>query len=243
MEFNEIHHIALETGDVGAIYSGRNWTYRGNKIRHNFIHHTGGVGMGSMGVYMDDCVSGTEVFGNIFYKVHWAMFIGGGRDHQVVNNLFVDCDPAVRMDGRGLDKTPVWYNMVYDYMKKQLAAVPQPLYRERYPTINNLDRYYASTNGFPPEGNVIARNVCIGKWLEVGWHAKPEMLRLENNLTNAVGSLASPVSENSTARDFAFRMDSATPVLGIQRIPVERIGLRQDELRRELGNRKLKGTL
>ena len=22
----------------------------------------------------------TEVFGNVFYKVHWAMFIGGGRD-------------------------------------------------------------------------------------------------------------------------------------------------------------------
>jgi hypothetical protein len=83
MEFNEIHHIALETGDVGAIYTGRDYTFRGNKIRHNFIHHTGGVGMGSMGVYMDDCVSGTEIFGNVFYKVHWAMFIGGGRDHRV----------------------------------------------------------------------------------------------------------------------------------------------------------------
>jgi fumarate reductase flavoprotein subunit len=47
---------------------------------------------------MDDCVSGTEVFGNVFYKVHWAMFIGGGRDHRVENNLFVDCDPAVLGD-------------------------------------------------------------------------------------------------------------------------------------------------
>ena len=129
IEFNEIHHIALETGDVGAIYTGRDWTCRGNRIRHNFIHHTGGVGMGSMGVYMDDCVSGTEVFGNVFYKVHWAMFIGGGRDHRVENNLFVDCDPAVRMDGRGLDRSPVWFNMVYDTMKKSLAAVPQELYR------------------------------------------------------------------------------------------------------------------
>ena len=69
IEFNEIHHVALETGDVGAIYTGRDWTFRGNAIRHNFIHHTGGVGMGSMGVYMDDCVSGTEIFGNVFYKV------------------------------------------------------------------------------------------------------------------------------------------------------------------------------
>ena len=103
IEFNEIHHIALETGDVGAIYTGRDYTYRGNRIRHNFIHHTGGVGMGSMGVYMDDCVSGTEIYGNIFYKVHRAAFLGGGRDHQVINNIFVECDPAVELDGRGLD--------------------------------------------------------------------------------------------------------------------------------------------
>ena len=181
IEFNEIHHIALETGDVGAIYTGRDWTFRGNQIRHNFIHHTGGVGMGSMGVYMDDCVSGTEVFGNVFYKVHWAMFIGGGRDHRVENNIFVDCDPAVRMDGRGLDKSPVWFNMVYDYMKKQMAAVPSQLYRTRYPAIANLDRYYATTDGVPPEDNVVARNICVGKWLEVGWHANEQWLKLENN--------------------------------------------------------------
>ena len=43
IEFNEIHHVALETGDVGAIYAGRDWTFRSNRIRHNFIHHTGGA--------------------------------------------------------------------------------------------------------------------------------------------------------------------------------------------------------
>ena len=33
IEFNDIHHIALESGDVGAIYTGRDYTYRGNRIR------------------------------------------------------------------------------------------------------------------------------------------------------------------------------------------------------------------
>ena len=233
MEFNEIHHIALETGDVGAIYTGRDWTFRGNRIRHNFIHHTGGVGMGSMGVYMDDCVSGTEVFGNIFYKVHWAMFIGGGRDHRVENNLFVDCDPAVRMDGRGLDKSPVWFNMVYDTMRKRLAEVPQPLYRERYPAINALDRYYATTNGVPPEGNIIARNVCVGKWLEAGWHAKTNIVTLRDNY---VGLDAGVVSAEKM--DFRIRKDSPVWQTGFQWIPVEQIGLRDDELRRELKQRQ-----
>lgn len=244
MEFNEIHHIALETGDVGAIYTGRDYTFRGNIIRHNFIHHTGGVGMGSMGVYMDDCVSGTEIFGNVFYKVHWAMFIGGGRDHRVDNNLFVECDPAVRMDGRGLDTSPVWRNMVNDTMRKRLADVPLALYRERYPEMKSLDRYYGppegpaitgdAFKGVPPENNAVLRNVCIGKWLEAAWHAKPENLRLENNLTNAASSLAKQLNDQSQVTDFQLKKDSPAWALGFQRIPVEQIGLREDELRREL---------
>jgi hypothetical protein len=244
MEFNEIHHIALETGDVGAIYTGRDYTFRGNQIRHNFIHHTGGVGMGSMGVYMDDCVSGTEVFGNIFYKVHWAMFIGGGRDHRVVNNLFVDCDPAVRADGRGLDQSPVWHNMVDDTMRQRLAEVPLALYRQRYPEMKSLDRYYGppegpaitggAFKGVPPDDNVIERNVCVGKWMEVGWHATGNTLRLEGNLTNAAPSLAFLPNDQSPAKDFALKKDSPAWALGFQRIPVEQIGLREDELRREL---------
>ncbi len=234
IEFNEIHHIALETGDVGAIYTGRDYSYRGNRIRYNFIHHTGGVGMGSMGVYMDDCVSGTEVFGNIFYKVHWAMFIGGGRDHLVENNIFVDCDPAVRMDGRGLDKSPVWHDMVNDFMRKRLAEMPQALYRERYPAIKTLDQYYGppegpaitgeSFKGVPPEGNVVTRNICVGKWLEAGWHSRPEMLQLEDNLTNAASSFVKLPNDQSSAKDFVLRKDSPAWKLGFQKIPVERIG-------------------
>jgi hypothetical protein len=87
----------------------------------------GGVGMGSMGVYMDDCVSGTEIFGNVFYRVHRAAFLGGGCDHQVVNNIFVDCDSAVESDGRGLDPSPVWHGMVDQTMRQSLAKMPPGL--------------------------------------------------------------------------------------------------------------------
>ena len=37
-EFNDIHHVALDSGDVGAIYTGRHFTYRGNRIRYNYIY-------------------------------------------------------------------------------------------------------------------------------------------------------------------------------------------------------------
>ncbi len=227
IEFNEIHHIALETGDVGAIYSGRDWTYRGNVIRHNFIHETGGVGMGSMGVYMDDCVSGTEIVGNIFYRVTRAAFLGGGRDHRVINNIFVDCSPAVALDGRGMDTSPVWHNMVADFMKKRLSEVPAELYRTRYPALNDLDKYYASDSRFPPEGNVVARNICIGgQWLSVGWNATESLLELKDNY---LGKMDDLIAADKT--DFRPKPDCPAFKSGFESIPVEKIGLQSDSYR------------
>ena len=244
VEFNEIHHIALETGDVGAIYSGRDYSYRGNRIRYNFVHDTGGVGMGSMGIYMDDCVSGAEIFGNVFYKVQRAAFLGGGRDHQVRNNIFVDCNYAVELDARGLDASPVWHGMVDDTMRKRLAEMPSALYREHYPALKTLDQCYgppggpviegAAFKGVPPQDNVVERNVCVGKWVKVYWHATPEMLRVENNLTNAASAFVRPPGNPAHAEDFALKRDCAAWTLGFQPIPLGKIGLYRDELRKAL---------
>jgi len=184
------------------------------------------------------------VFCNLFYKVHWAMFIGGGCDHRVENNLFIDCDPAVRVDGRGLDKSPVWHGMVDDTMRKRLAEVPLALYRERYPEMKTLDQYYGppagpaitgeAFKGVPPDNNLIARNVCVGKWLEAGWHATPDMLRFENNLTNAASSLIGLPKDQPRATDFELKKDSPAWALGFRRIPLQQVGLYEDGLRRGL---------
>lgn len=248
IDHNEIHHIALETGDVGAVYTGRDFTFRGNRIRNNFIHHTGGVGMGSMGVYMDDCVSGTEIAGNIFYQVQRAAFLGGGRDHVVTNNIFVDCDHAVELDGRGLDQAPVWRDMVDKTMRAHLTEVPLALYRERYPALRSLDAVYGppggpplegtAFKGVPPEGNVVERNVSVGKWLHVYWHAKPEMLRLAGNLTNQNPRFVGQPGQTAAAGAFALASDSPAWALGFQPIKTGEIGLQADVLRRELDRRQ-----
>ena len=226
IEFNDIHHVALETGDVGAIYAGRDYSYRGNRICNNYIHETGGVGMGSMGVYMDDCVSGTEVSGNIFYKVHWAMFIGGGRDHIVENNLFVDCEPAVRADGRGLDTKPVWRNMVDKFMRARLDSIPLELYRQKYPAMKTLDKYYGAPggvpitgdlfHGIPPEGNLILRNVCIGNWSDITWHADSTIFDIRDNFVTEDRDQAG-TPENG----FLLPSDSPALKMGFEQIPFE----------------------
>jgi len=102
MERNEIHSVCQETGDVGVFYTGRDWTVRGNIIRHNFIHDVHGPGLhGAQGVYLDDAASGTLVFGNVIYKTARAMLIGGGRDNVIENNLMVECGESIRSTTAG----------------------------------------------------------------------------------------------------------------------------------------------
>ncbi|MBL9174312.1 MAG: right-handed parallel beta-helix repeat-containing protein [Verrucomicrobiales bacterium] len=247
IDFNEIHHVALETGDVGAIYTGRNFTFRGNRIRNNFIHDTGGVGMGSMGVYMDDCVSGTEISGNVFHRVQRAVFLGGGRDHRVYENVFVDCNPAVQLDGRGLDRSPVWRDMVDKTMRAGLAEVPAELYRRRYPELKSLDADYGppggpaltgeSFRGVPPTGNRVKGNLAVGKWLEIGWNATPsDLVAQDNILIENPGFVRAPGTP-ARATDFALRDDAPALQAGFPRLPLGQIGLQEDAWRRQLPGR------
>ncbi len=50
------------------------------------------MAFGAMGAYMDDCSGGATIFGNVFYKMSRATFIGGGRDNRIENNVYVECD-------------------------------------------------------------------------------------------------------------------------------------------------------
>ena len=76
---------------MGTIYTGRDWTFRDNVIHFNAMHDIYGPGNGEAIVfYLDDCVSGITVYGNLVVNTQLAVGIGGGRDCLVENNIFVD---------------------------------------------------------------------------------------------------------------------------------------------------------
>ena len=232
IEYNNIHHIGLKTDEGGAIYMGRDWTERGNKIRFNFFHDTQGFAMGSNAVYLDDCASGTTVFGNIFYKTSRAIFIGGGRNHRIENNIFVGCEPAIQIDGRGLDKRPVWRNMVNVTMNESLEAMDHhlPPYSIRYPDLKQLDVYYAHGLGVPPEGNLITRNICVGgEWMVTRLHAEPSMLAIQNNMIDQ-----DPGFIDEANMDFGLSEDSPAYEIGFKPVSFDKIGLFEDEFRKSI---------
>jgi Right handed beta helix region len=235
IEFNDISRVCLETGDVGAVYAGRDYSQLGNVIRYNYFHDlhkrpatNPQVYTDVMAVYLDDCMSGVTVFGNIFYRAGRGTLIGGGRENTIENNIYIDCEPAISVDGRGIDPSPVWHNMVYKELKTKLETrhPHAPPYLDKYPQLLELDKYYAKQNGVPPEGNKILRNICVGPWLDFDGNAKPEMVRISDNLTKGDPAFVAPDKHN-----FQLKPGSPAFKLGFQRIPIEKIGLVGDEYR------------
>lgn len=179
IEHNEIYSVCLETGDAGAVYSGRDLTCRGNSISHNFIHHMGGVGLGTMGIYNDDGLSGTKMENNFFLEVGRACFMGGGQNFEVKNNVFVKCYPAITVDSRAAHTDFFWHPMYgglkksfYDaaqsYTRKndpgvRLDASKSP-YIDRYPELKEVDAMFKENR--PMLGSaVISDNVFCAKVL------------------------------------------------------------------------------
>jgi parallel beta-helix repeat protein len=107
IEYNQVHDVNRETQDSGAIYSlGRDWTKRGNIVRFNHVRGSGGYGRDdpsrpwqspfyTWGIYLDDWVSGTTVYGNIVVRAcNGGIFLHGGRDNIVENNVIIESGKA-----------------------------------------------------------------------------------------------------------------------------------------------------
>ncbi|MEN6494174.1 MAG: right-handed parallel beta-helix repeat-containing protein [Thermoguttaceae bacterium] len=244
IEFNEIHSVCQESHDCGAIYSGRSWTLRGNVIQYNYIHHLcGHAGGPCNGVYLDDLFSSAIVQGNVFYQVLRPVFLGGGRDNTVQNNVFVDCPKAMHLDARALGWCgPHADGRIKEAVEKGTIAgirYKEPPYSTRYPQLVNL----IDDEPKSPKGNVVRRNifwqgqaenlrrVARGEELKDTWWNDIEprvrpLVKLEDNLINV-----DPRFVNEKAGNFQLREDSPAWKLGFQRIPVEKIGLYEDDRR------------
>jgi hypothetical protein len=162
VEWNEICRVVLESDDQGAVDMFGDPTFRGNVYRFNYFHHVGSrwatgqePALGQAGIRLDDAISGTLIYANIFYRVgggghgFGGVQIHGGKDNILDHNLFVDCPFAVSFSPWGDGR---WRQFVQNSLAS--PSIDRGLYAARYPALARLPEDH--------DVNGIWRNRAIG---------------------------------------------------------------------------------
>jgi hypothetical protein len=154
------HDVCQETGDVGVLYIGRDWTQQGHLIdRCYFYNIVNAYGLGSSCVYLDDLASGNTVTNCIAENIDKFLLLGGGRDNIVKNCLIINAKRPINVDSRGLEGRASDVAGSWDMFGK-LKAMPYTTspWKDQYPSLANI------LNEIPaaPQHNII-QNLIIYK--------------------------------------------------------------------------------
>ncbi|HPA20193.1 MAG TPA: right-handed parallel beta-helix repeat-containing protein [Verrucomicrobiae bacterium] len=227
-EFNEVHHVVMESDDQGGIDMFGNPTYRGNIHRWNYWHDIGTeFAVGQAGIRLDDAISGTLIYGNVFYRTGGGNFGGvqihGGKDNIVDNNIFVDCPAAISFSSWGEKRWLESLDGPDTLMAKALNEIDiaRPPYSTAYPDLARLRE--------GADANRIWRNVVwnCGEFLRRG--------RDDHELLDNWVTASDPGFMDAAGGDWRLKPDA--PVFrrtAFRAIPFAEIGLYRDAYRKAL---------
>jgi hypothetical protein len=216
---------------------------------------------GAFGVHLDDQISGFHIYGNVFYRIaHGVVRYGGGRDSTIENNIFHHAGWAVHIDNRGMGWQKQ-ATLTGTLMKRLLEIhCKNPPWSERYPELVGIlddrlgepvdnvvrrnifsqDAVLYNISRIPTDRTTIDENLAWrgGEQIDVsGRTYNPnaggnitfgEWQKLGFDLHSLVDDPRFVDPDND---DFRLREDSPAFRLGFEPIPLEKIGLYEDELR------------
>lgn len=187
ISYNEIYNVCLFSSDSGAIYAARNWGFRGNKIKYNYIHdiipklpqkQNAGRAPGAISIYLDDCFSSAEVIGNVMVNGTSAgILLAGGRDNKVENNIIINHWRGLWTNKVGAGDQPcATAGNSWNLIEKLNAVNYQSeIWTAAYPECaaipNTFSALYESGNRSKPlhwcypEGNTFSNNIGQGGWI------------------------------------------------------------------------------
>lgn len=180
IEYNDIWNVCMGSADSGAVYSGNDWSFGGCIFRYNRIHdiHVADDALnpaGVIGLYMDDCLTGVQVYGNSFDNLDNGIHLGGGRNNTISNNLFIDClTSSVQTDQR----LTSWWPEGVTALSNKLVAMPY----QTAPWSNSYPHLLTLLSDSPSNAlyNVITNNVRYqGTWLT--WQDNAQSVVSTNN--------------------------------------------------------------
>ena len=238
IELNHIHHVCQFSSDAGAIYAGRDWGARGNVIRHNFIHDlsTWFEGYGVQGIYLDDCLSGVRVEGNVLYKISgYGIQHGGGRDNILRNNIMAKCGGALTADSRCMtwlpngepnDKPGDSWNLLE---KLNAVGYQKEPWASRFPECAAIPNDWTAISSPPshwllPEGSELTRNLGFGngKWASASSQTLAAYAKNADNLEDT-----DPLFVDEAKLNLDLMPNSpAYAIPGFEKIPFASIGIK-----------------
>ncbi len=185
---NEIYNTCWATYDQGALYMHGDWSYCGNVIEGNYFHHINGrKSTGVRAVYFDNMVSGNTVSKNIFAYCDDPVFVHGGKNFTIEDNIFFDCENSASVyPVSGYENGDVSGFV----SKLDSLDVYSGVWFERYPWLAAAyDEHKAGdVSAKYPKGNIVRNNVSYnsGKCYMHPTYALPYGGVFENNTTGEV---------------------------------------------------------
>lgn len=233
IEYNNIHDVCLLSDDAGAIYSGRSWVWYGNIVRYNCVYNVGSVEHKPDGIYLDDALSGQEIYGNILINIpRNSIHIGGGRDNIVANNIIVNSgENAVYFDDRARDGAlnNGWFTHSYieeGDMWTALYGSPwkSEVWQSAFPQYKNLteDIGMADSSDFIPNpSSTVKGNIIINKNREIGAISDSvyTFANISDNSIYFIGR-ADDIFVDFQSGNYKFKEE----ISGFNDIPYEKIG-------------------
>ncbi len=149
----------LESDDQGAIDLWGDPTYRGNVVAFNLFEDVGAGGMHACGraaVRLDDLISGTQIYGNLFRRASRGNFgavqVHGGQHNRIFANAFEDCGIGISFDPWGAER---WRETLEsdEIAPKLRGRADDPAWRRYCPDLERLRD--------EPDANLAAGNLFV----------------------------------------------------------------------------------
>ena len=226
ISYNEIYNVCKETDDAGAIYSGRSWTARGNKIMYNYFHDIESTAVTNddtapvSGIFFDDHLAGGYAYGNIFANIKGYGIRGNaGREHTISNNIFVKCSDGGTLISDSSEKASAFGTQISGVE----SYIGNTLWETKYPilftkdaegnTVVNTDELVKSS------GNVYTNNFAAACGAHYTFGEKAEALATISGNQESNEDIFNGTYSSNAQKVITYIPD-------FSEIPFEKIGIR-----------------
>ena len=162
---NDIFDVMRFSGEMGAIYTGRDWSTVGNLIAENWFHDIARANKEqlSRGVMIDDGGAGFTIVSNVFQRLDGSGVATSAIGNRIADNFFVDVTPTP-FDCWGGDNAAVmdrnWTPRVHPEIRRRLEALPldEEPWKSKYPLVGILRECLRGNGRKPPEARTVIEN-------------------------------------------------------------------------------------